>query len=134
MNSGRARKPGKNGPPKVTGGLFEPGEQHDCIRATEVRHEIVLGDVRRSPLDLPHLESRWRRASPNIDSTCSSFSRKRSTLVPTFPVAPITITRMARSLPTRSTGVTPRVAAKARLPTEWRLTCTLGNSCRPLQE
>jgi hypothetical protein len=43
---------------QATGGLFEPGEQHDGIRATEVWHEIVLGDVRRSPLDLPHLESR----------------------------------------------------------------------------
>ena len=34
----------------------------------------------------------------------------------------------------RPRGVTPRVAAKARLLTEWRLTCTLGNSSRPLQE
>jgi hypothetical protein len=43
---------------QVTGGLFESGEQHDGVRVTEVRHEIVLGDVRRSPLDLPHLEAR----------------------------------------------------------------------------
>jgi hypothetical protein len=99
------------------------------------RHKICPRTVPTWSMPSFLIRSRGRRrASPKIDSTWSSFSRERKTLVPTFPVAPITTTRMARSLPARSTGVTPRVAAKARLPTEWRLTCTLGNSCRPLQE
>jgi hypothetical protein len=48
--------------------------------------------------------------------------------------APMTITLMARPLPAPDGRNPARRAAKARPPTEWRLTCTLGNSCRPLQE
>src|ERR687889_687546 len=52
-------------------------------------------------------------------------------LVLSYSIAPITITLMAHSFPARSVGVTLRVA-KTRPPNEWRLNCTLGNSCRPL--
>src|ERR687898_2402767 len=42
---------------------------------------------------LDNRSSGRRRASPRTESTRSSFSRERSTLVPTFPVAPTMTTR-----------------------------------------
>ncbi len=99
------------------GGLERPGEVDDGVGALEVGREgavPVLLDVGGEPRGAGRAQSGRRRARPTTDPTSGSSARAATTLVPTFPVAPVTTILLpasmltAPALPGTPASVRPR--------------------------
>src|ERR671915_21024 len=72
--------------------------------------------------------ARNTRALPSTESTAGSSASERSTLVPTFPLAPTTTTRIAQGYPPILTGndvAAHRAPPGARPTTAWQRTNTI---------
>ena len=83
----------------VRPGLDHPRQVDDGVRAAKQRDEVGGRDVGRLESRRANARSGGRRATVTISSIVGSASTDSSTLVPAFPVAPITTTRMTRPYP-----------------------------------